>query len=122
MSEANVHIQIQRSSVLRKDLLESSLKCMELIQFYDRLKRLRKEKNVLIANFKTLIGEINTLVQCLDFQELPEEVVSVKEQKKIKQGVKEKTKSKVIEVHKNARSQIESEIDEIRAKLDNLHL
>ena len=120
--KTQVHIQIKKSEVLRKDLLESSLKCMELIQFYERLRSLRKEKNNLISKFKTLIGEINTLVQQLDFQELPEIEVSVKEQKKIKQEVKEKTKPNTIEVPRKARTQIESEIDEIRAKLENLHL
>ena len=120
--KTQVHVQIKKSEVLRKDLLESSLKCMELIQFYERLRSLRKEKNNLISKFKTLIGEINTLVQQLDFQELPEIEVSVKEQKKIKQEVKEKTKPNTIEVPRKARTQIESEIDEIRAKLENLHL
>jgi|SRR3989344_3441170 len=120
--KSQVHVQIKKSEVLRKDLLESSLKCMELIQFYERLRSLRKEKNNLISKFKTLIGEINTLVQQLDFQELPEIEVSVKEQKKIKQEVKEKTKPNTIEVPRKARTQIESEIDEIRAKLENLHL
>jgi predicted nuclease with TOPRIM domain len=120
--KSQVHVQIRRSDVLRKELLESSLECMELIQFYERLKSLRKEKNNLISKFKGLIGEINTLVQQLDFQELPEIEVSVKEQKKIKQEVKEKTKPNTIEVPKKARTQIESEIEEIRAKLENLHL
>ena len=120
--KTQVHIQIKKSEVLRKDLLESSLKCMELIQFYERLRSLRREKNNLISKFKTLTGEINTLVHTLEFEELPEVEVSVKEQKKIKQEVKEKTKPKTIEVPKKARTQIESEIDDIRAKLENLHL
>lgn len=120
--KTQVHVQIKRSEVLRKDLLESSLKCMELIQFYEGLRSLRKEKNNLISKFKTLIGEVNTLVQTLEFEELPEIEVSVKEQKKIKAEVKEKTKSNIIEVPKKARTQIESEIYEIRAKLENLHL
>jgi predicted nuclease with TOPRIM domain len=117
-----IHIQIRQSSVLRKDVLESSLKCIELIQFNERLKELRTEKSELISKFKNIVGSINSLVQCLDFQELPE--MGLKEEHvKIKKEVKERTKPKVvIEAPKKSRSKLESEMDEIRAKLDKLEL
>lgn len=112
-----IHIRLSNSIDKRKLILESALLSNNLLQKYEDLKAVRNEKSKQIALFKKTMKEINLLFRELEFKELPE--IKIPKEEPIRKGRKEKMIEKETPI---VRTKIESDLDNIRSKLENLKI
>lgn len=108
----DVHVRVSNSIDKRKSILESALLSNNLLQKYEDLKAIRNEKSKQIALFKKTIKEVILLFKDLEFKELPE----------IKIQKEEIIKKEIMEEKPISRTKLESDLDNIRNKLENLKI
>jgi len=123
--KSQVHVNIPNSSEIRRDLLTSAVISLESLQYYENLKNLRQTKAIEISHFKSIMTEIYNLVKDVELNELPEYASKFHSNKIVKKMIKpsiQDTVKKPIKVIPVKKSQLESEIDDIRKKLGQLEI
>ena len=119
--KSQVHIRVPESNRLRRNLLETNLKTLELMRSFKRLKDIKIQKRKSTSHFKRLMQDVRKLVNDLELNDLPEYEVTPDEQRTIIKDVKFKTSSQNIELPRIRKDALESEIDDIKAQLDKLN-
>lgn len=109
-----LHIKFLNPIDNRKEILESALLTANLLQKYEDFKSIRNEKTKQKALLKKTIKEIRLLFKDLEYKELPEYKIP-KTQKKPKE-----TKPDLKETI--TKTKLESELESIRKKLENLKI
>lgn len=109
-----VHIRVADSIDKRKTILESALLSANLLQKYEDIKPVRNEKTKQIALFKKTVKEVRLLFKELEFEDLPEFKLQKKED--LNEEISEEPEKPL---HK---AKLESDLEKIRNKLENLKI
>lgn len=117
-----VYKKLINSSYIRKDALLLAIESIKLLQDYENIKTLRKEKYQLLDLGKERILELNK-----NLSRLKEKIPKAKlEKEKSKQTVKQMRKKEVKEIkhieHKPIVSSLDMELENIKHKLDSLKI
>lgn len=111
----DIHVRVSNSIDKRKLILESALLSNSLLQKYEDIKAVRNEKTKQMALFKKTMKEIILLFKELEFKELPE--IKIPKEETFK-----RTKKEIMEEKPVSRTKLESDLDNIRNKLENLKI
>lgn len=117
MKKQPVHVKLEDPTTTRKMVLELAIDTIGFLKNYEKLKLIRKEKDIYKRRFKEDIAEINKLIMDLDGF-LPKVRVEEEKKEKIKgprRVEKEKGQLKVGYLNK-----FESDINRLRAKIEGL--
>jgi|TARA_Y100000310_G_C20563564_1_gene754306 hypothetical protein len=116
--DKSMHVMISRPNESRKDLLQGNIDIIRFLKGNEKLKLIRKEKNLYSRYVKREVKELKTLMQKL-FESLPEVKIQEKEKriKKIEQKEKEiiEKPSRNLELEK-----LEQDIKKLQQKIGSL--
>ena len=123
---SSVHMRLEDGLTLRKEILETALRASELMRRFKEYKKENKEKTILISRFKKEISNISSSLHDLEFKELPREItkkLTLPEQE-IKQEIADKTVEEIEQEFKEpiVKSELQSELDSLRAKIENIKI
>jgi len=124
MPKQLVHAQLKNPILVRKTLLESAILTTEILKSYQKIKKIRTQKQKFKTQLKKDLQEIKQLVEKLEIHELPRPPQiphshkSPVIKKELKKEVKEQIKQERLLNHEH--SELDSELKKLQDKLKNL--
>ncbi|MFH1972021.1 MAG: hypothetical protein ABIJ18_00925 [archaeon] len=126
-----VHIRINIPVSKRRELLNSTIECVELIRKAKELQHLRTEKEKALEDFRKELRGIERLIKTIRFEELPLDLNELKHVKgindknvfKTKKNTKKtakKVKKPQVMVKVPPRDPIDRQIDDLKRKMSSL--
>jgi len=120
-----VYIQMHNYNPVRKDLLESAIKSVELLERYEYIKETRSLKREKLKQARQLFQGISTDLSSLS-RILPQASIKRKDKKLVDRAREEAGKKPLqVKTKKGSNSELkrlESELYEIKTKLDSLSI
>lgn len=117
MTNETMHVGITQPTFYRKEILNSALDIIQVLKNFEKIKLIRKEKEVCKREFKRVIKELNVLLERAK-TELPTIRIKEKPVERIEK------KEKVIEMEKPSVSpemrKLETDLSKIQEKLARL--
>lgn len=118
MANKDAYLQVYQPLIIRKTLLNSALNCVKLLEYREKIIKIRKSKYVKIDQLKTLSNDIKNLVLKLE-ADLPE---IKKQEADENKPVKSDVRIKQVKQPGYQFDDIEDEIRSIKEKIDNLNI
>lgn len=116
----HVKIEYDDAVLIKKDILLSEKDLLETIRYTRNYNTLRKQELTLKENLKKQLETLNLLVHEIE-KNLPKESVHYGEEKPSSQSLEaSETKRKVKKAVEAKKTEIENQIDDIRARLASL--
>ncbi len=114
-------VSISEPISLRRTLLESSRSIIHILQEFERLKNIRKEKMGLIHNLDSVMKEIFSLTSKLksELPKIPKKKVSKPVKKESVKKIHSKSK-KLVPKTRSALEQLQTELDDVEKELSQL--
>jgi phenylalanyl-tRNA synthetase alpha subunit len=118
------YVGIHDPVFVRRTILESSRLAIHILQDYERLRDIRKQKLEYVQEFDKIIKEINSLMAKLkvEIPTVPQKKVKVKSSPVKKEKVSKSIKvERIIPKEKSALQALEEELNSIENELNNLN-
>ncbi|MBL7051710.1 MAG: hypothetical protein ISS01_01325 [Nanoarchaeota archaeon] len=118
--EESVHVRLDNPISKRKRILQTAVMTVELLKKYEVVRELRKEKVKEMDKLRVVLSDIKKMTKRIKVQDLPKVKGIEEKHKEHKIVMKAKNiekHEKIVKVHKSG---IESQLDELRRKLETL--
>ena len=121
---SSVHVKLEQGLNLRKDILETALTATELLQTFKQYKKETTQKTLLITKFKKEISELKGTLHEFELKDLPKDVTRqlqpkqmiIKTPRQLREEIEQEFKEPIV------KSKIESELESLRAKIENIKI